>query len=584
MDNVFPGLSLIIVIGAAIAFIMRLINQPLIIGYILTGIIVGPAALHLAKSPSTLTLFSDLGIALLLFIIGLGLNPRIVREVSGTASAAGLIQVAAVTIIGWLTGSWLGLSSHEAAFLGACMAISSTVIILKILGDKHEQGRLYGKIAISVSLVQDLIAIVLVVVTSAGSDQSLAVGSAVSLAAKGLVLAFLIYWSASRLLPQFQKVISGSQEFLFLFAIAWGLGSATLFQKIGLSSEIGALLAGICLASQPYAQEVAARLRPLRDFFLVVFFIALGANLSLSHLGSMFLILVAGLMLAIIVKPLVAMAVLGYLGYTKRTSFKASVALAQVSEFSIVLVLLAERRGLIGNDLVTTITFVALISIAASAYLMLFSDRIFMKLERYLNIFERSHTHGETRQPGNYELVLFGYQKGGHEFINVFKQMSKNFVVIDYDPEVIEVLENRKIHHLYGDATDVELLDEAGVAKAKLVVSTVTDFEVNSFLLNFLDRQKSNAVVITQADSPKQAAALYDLGASYVILPHFIGGEQVGAFVRKSGLSKSNFKKFREAHIRQLKRQHHIDEKDDEHKKLGHAIVAQMAALSRSKG
>lgn len=583
MDSVFPGLSLIIVIGAIIAFIMRLANQPLIIGHILTGIIVGPAVLHLAKSPSTLTLFSDLGIALLLFIIGLGLNPRIVREVSGTASAVGLIQVTAVTIIGWLAGSWLGLPSRSAALLGACMAISSTVIILKVLGDKHEQSRLYGKIAISVSLVQDLVAIALVVVTSAGSGEDLAVGSVISLAIKGVVLAFLIYWSASRLLPIFQNLISGSQEFLFLFAVAWGLGSATLFQKIGLSSEIGALLAGICLAAQPYAQEVAARLRPLRDFFLIVFFIALGANLSFGHIGAMLDILVMALILAVVIKPLSAMAVLGYLGYTKRTSFKASVALAQVSEFSIVLMLLAERRGLISGDLVTVMTFVALFSIATSAYLMLFSDRVYGRLERYLGLFERSHTHSEARQPGNYEMVLFGYQKGGHEFINVFRQMSKNFVVIDYDPEVIEVLENRKIHHLFGDATDVELLEEANVAKAKLVVSSVTDFEVNSFLLNFLDRQKSGAVVITQADNPKQAAALYDLGASYVILPHFIGGEQVGAFVRKSGLSKSNFKKFREAHIKQLKRQHHIELKEAEHKKLGHAIVAQMTALAKAK-
>jgi len=583
MDNVFPGLSLIIVIGAAVALIMRLIGQPLIIGYILTGIIVGPAALHVAKSPDTLTLFSDLGIALLLFIIGLGLNPQTVKEVGRTASIVGAIQVVVITLLGWIVGTSLGLSSTAAAFLGATLAISSTIIILKVLSDKHEQSRLYGKIAVSVSLVQDLVAIVLVVFTSAGNDKSLAVGSAIGLAIKGGFLVLVIYWVSTRLLPQFHKLISGSQEFLFLFAIAWGLGSATLFQKIGLSSEIGALLAGICLASQPYAQEVSARLRPLRDFFLIVFFIALGANLSLGSLGSMLPVLVAGLLLAVIAKPLVAMAVLGFLGYTKRTGFKASVALAQVSEFSIVLVLLAHKRGLINSDLVTAITFVALCSIAASTYLIIFSDRIFVKLERFLGLFERKQTHGEAPAPANYEMVLFGYQKGGHEFVKVFKQLSKSFVVIDYDPEVIDILESRKINHIYGDATDAELLEEASVSKAKLIVSTATDFEVNSFLLNFLDRKNSDAVVIAQADSPKQASALYDLGASYVILPHFIGGEKIGAFVRKSGLSKTSFKKFREAHIKELKRQHHITEKEAEHKKLGHVIVASMAALTKAK-
>jgi Trk K+ transport system NAD-binding subunit len=270
---------------------------------------------------------------------------------------------------------------------------------------------------------------------------------------------------------------------------------------------------------------------------------------------------------------------MGFLGYTKRTSFKASVALAQVSEFSIVLVLLGEKRGLIDSSIVTSITFITLCSIAASSYLILFSDKIFNKLEKFLGLFERAQTHSEPGVPGNYELVLFGYQKGGHEFVKVFRQLSKNFVVIDYDPEVIDTLEARKISHIYGDAMDVELLDEANIAKAKLIVSTVTDLEVSLFLLNFLDRKNSNAVVIAQADNPKEAAKLYEQGASYVILPHFIGGEKIGAFVKKSGLSKSSFKKIREQHIRQLKKQHHIEAKKVKRKHLGHVVVESLASL-----
>jgi len=583
MDNVFSGLSLIIVIGAAVALIMRAINQPLIIGHILTGIIVGPAVFHVAKSPDTLSLFSDLGIALLLFIIGLGLNPQIVKEVSKTATYVGFIQVGVITALGWVLGLSLGLSSTPAAFLGASLAVSSTIIILKMLSDKREQSRLYGKIAISVSLVQDLFAIALVVVTSAGNSKSFAIGSTLGLALKGGILGITIYWVSDRLLPTFHRLISGSQEFLFLFAIAWGLGSAALFQKIGLSSEIGALLAGICLASQPYAQEIAARLRPLRDFFIIVFFITLGANLNLHHIGAMFWIILVSALVVIIAKPLVSMAVMGFLGYTKRTSFKASVALAQVSEFSIVLVLLGHKRGLIDSSLVTAITFIALCSIAASSYLILFSDRIFSVMERFLDIFERSQTHGEPAAPRNYEMVLFGYQKGGHEFVKVFRQLTKNFVVIDYDPDIIDTLEERKIHHMYGDATDVELLEEANVAKAKLVVTTITDPEANLFLLNFLKRSHSEAVVIAQADSPKQAGELYDEGASYVMLPHFIGGEKVGAFVKKSSLRKSDFKRIREQHIRYLKRQHGVEQRKVRRKKLGHTVVHSLTALSRQK-
>jgi len=246
-------------------------------------------------------------------------------------------------------------------------------------------------------------------------------------------------------------------------------------------------------------------------------------------------------------------------------------------------VLLAEKRGLIDASAVTAIIFIALVSIAASSYLIIFSDRIYSKLEKYLGIFERKDTHGEPAATHDYEMVLIGYQKGGHEFVKVFRQLTKNFVVIDYDPEIVDLLEQRKINHIYGDATDVELLEEANIAKAKLIVSTVTDMPADLALLDFLHRKHSGAVVIAQADGPKQAGALYDHGASYVILPHFIGGEQVSAFVRKSGLRKSDFKRAREAHIRYLKKHHGVEQGKVRRKKLGHTVVQSLTSLKRSK-
>lgn len=588
MDAVFAGLSLIIAIGAAVAFIMRLIGQPLIIGHIITGIIVGPAVLHVAKSPDTLALFSDIGIALLLFIIGLGLNPKVVKEVSRTATSVGVTQVVVITILGWIAGSAFGLNNTESLFLGASLAISSTIIILKLLSDKKEQARLYGKIAISVSLVQDIIAIALVVITSAATNhQTLAFGSLFGLLIKAGIVGWLIYSISYRVLPHFQKLIAGSQEFLFLFAIAWGLGSAALFGKIGLSSEIGALLAGICLAPLPYAQEIAARLRPLRDFFLIVFFISLGSNLQFTGLGSMFGLILAAIIIATIIKPLVAMTVMGFLGYTKRTSFKASMALAQVSEFSIVLIIIGQSKGLISDRFVSALVLVTLVTIAASTYMVLFSDKLFALFDRYLDLFERRKTQGEPLVQEQNDLVLFGYHKGGHEFVKVFQQLKKKFVVIDYDPEVIDTLERRHINHLYGDVTDMELLEEAGVPNAKLVVSTTTDYQINKFILNYLTKTNPAAVTIVQADSPEDAAKLYREGASYVILPHFIGSEQIGAFVKRSGLQKSEFKKYRDRHLRSLERQFGVMEKVATKKRsqdhLGTTIIKNVAKLTKAK-
>ncbi len=581
MESAFSGLSLIIVVGAAIALAMRLLGQPLIIGHIITGILVGPAVLHVAKSPDTLTIFSDIGIALLLFIIGLGLNPRAVREVGRTAAIVGLVQVGAITLLGWLIISGLGFNRTEAAFLGAAIAFSSTIIILKLLSDKREQDRLYGKIAISVSLVQDIVAIFLVVVTSAGSGKHLAIGSIIWLLIKALFLAWVIYGISFRVLPRFNHLISESQEYLFLFAIAWGLGSAALFAKIGLRYEIGALLAGICLASLPYAQEIAARLRPLRDFFVIVFFISIGAGLSFSDSHNLLPVVLVGLLLGVVVKPLAALSVLGFLGYTKRTSFKTAIALAQVSEFSIVLVVLGASRGLIGHNVVAALTLIALISIAASTYMITFSDKFYGRFEKYLDLFERRKTHDEPPRVGSYELILFGYQKGGHEFVNVFKRLKKKFVVVDYDPEIIELLEHRGIEHLYGDATDVELLEEAGAAKAKLIVSTITDFQTTTVLLAYVKAKNPNGVFIGEAESPAQAAKLYHQGASYVILPHFIGGEQIGGFIGKSALSKSAFKKFRQKHLKYLEDEFgELDKLVEHDQKLGRAIVKGLTSLT----
>ncbi|HEX5447723.1 MAG TPA: cation:proton antiporter [Candidatus Saccharimonadales bacterium] len=586
MNEIFSGLSLIIVIAAAIALFMRIIGQPLIIGYILTGIIVGPALLNIANSPNILTLFSDIGIALLLFIIGLGLNPRVVREVGRTAVLVGVGQVALITLLGLVMGKTLGYGTTPSLIIAASLAFSSTIIILKLISDKREQGRLYGKIAISVSLVQDIIAIALVVITSsAGSDQSLAFGSLIWLIVKAIILGWLIYFISFKVLPKFHHLIAGSQEFLFLFAVAWGLGSAALFSKIGLSSEIGALLAGICLAPLPSAQEIGARLRPLRDFFLIVFFISLGSNLIFGQVGHMVVLIVVSVVIAVIIKPLVAMSVLGFLGYTKRTSFSASVALAQVSEFSIVLVLLAQSKGLIGDDIVAAVVLIALISIAASTYMITFSDKLFTLFEDYLGLFERRKAQGEQKPESEYELVLFGYQRGGHEFVNLFKSMKKKYVVIDYNPEVIDTLERGRINYLYGDATDIELLEEAGIEKAKLVVSTIPDFEINEYLLGFLEHKNPRAVSILHADDPLEAAKLYEAGATYVILPHYLGSERLSGFINKSGLSKGAFRKERLKHLDYLEKHFGALEKLNQlhEKRLGRTIVNGLATLTKAK-
>lgn len=558
--SIFSELSLIIALAAGMAMIMRLLRQPLIIGHIITGVIVGPAMFHLVNSADTIDVFSNIGIALLLFIIGLGLNPRVIKEVGKVASAAGLLQVLLSTVLGWGCGRLLGFDTTESIFLGVALAFSSTIIILKLLSDKKEQTRLYGKVATGMLLVQDVLAaFALLFVTAQAKEGGFSPVQLAALIGRGSLIAVPLLFIGNVILPKMHKFIASSQELLFLFAVGWGFGFAALFELTGFSLEIGALLAGVALASLPYTQEISSRLRPLRDFFIVVFFIALGTRLSFMNFGLLLPAILLGSFIVIVLKPLVVLIIMGLMGYTKRTSFKAAIAMAQVSEFSLIFVVLGNKQGLVSNDLVSVLTFVTLISIAVSTYLILYADKLFLLFERDLSLFERRKHHFERESRHRFDLVLFGYQKGGHEFVKVFKGLKKPFVVIDYDPEVIDILEAQHVNYIYGDAGDIELLEEVSLDKTKLIVSTISDHETNVFMTKLLSEINPHAVIILHADTVEEAAELYELGASYVVIPHYIGSEKIGAFIRKSGLKKSEFKKYREKHLAYLQTHYDVE-------------------------
>ena len=548
--SIFTELSYVIAIAAAMSFAMRLMKQPLIIGHILTGVIVGPSLLNLISSEETFETFSSLGIVLLLFIIGLGLNPKVIKDVGKAALLTAVIQVITTTALG--TGlamtALIGLELKSALFVGLSLAFSSTIIILKLLSDKKELTRLYGKITIGMLIVEDILATLALVFVAAGSEDGFSAINIGGLLLRSLLLATVVYLIGVRILPKLKKVIAGSQEFLFLFALGWGFGVATLFELIGFSLEVGALFAGVALASLPYAQDISAKLRPLRDFFVIVFFISLGAHLGIGDIKAVIIpaLLISALVLT--AKPLVVLLVLGRQGYTKKNSFKAGVALAQISEFSLILLVLAERNGLIENKVISMVTLAAIITIAVSSYMIIYSEKMYSWLEERTRLFEHRRLEYE-KSDEVYDMILFGYQKGGHEFVKLFQAMKKKFVVIDYNPDAVDALDRRKIPHIFGDATDIELLAEIQIEKTKLVVSTITDYATNKFLITEFMAANKNMVIVVQADSANQAMELYAHGASYVIMPHYIGSEKIGTFIKKNGFKKSEFKKYKEKHI-----------------------------------
>jgi Kef-type K+ transport system membrane component KefB/Trk K+ transport system NAD-binding subunit len=550
-------LSIIIGIALVLASIMKIFKQPLLIGYILAGIIAGPI-LGLVKNTDTLDGFSKIGIALLLFIVGLGLNPRVIKELGKVAFITGLIQVGFSVLLGTAIMLVLGKSIAVALVVGVALSFSSTIVGLKLLTDKKEQTRLYGRLAIGVLLAQDILATIALLVLSMQKD-GFGFISSTSLLLKGALIVGVLFFISTRVLPKITYFVSSNTEYLFLMTIAWGLGIGYLFEFTGFSLEIGALIAGVSLASMPYAQEASARLRPVRDFFVVIFFIVMGANLQLGDVLSQLPLALVFSAIILVRNPLSIMLPLGVFGHTKRNSFKVGVLLAQVSEFSLIFIILAQQIGLVDGKVVSLITLIALITIAASCYGILYDDELFEKLQKSFRFFESSR-QDKTEKKVTYDIVQFGYNKGGSELIKMFKKMPrKSLVVVDYDPEVIDHLHNKKVHFIYGDATDIELLDELNLAKSKLIVSTITHFPTNRLLIEYVEKINPSAVIITRADSAADAAELYGLGASYVMVPHFVGTEKLGTFIARHGLNRSDFSKYKEKHLAQLKTHYDLE-------------------------
>jgi Kef-type K+ transport system membrane component KefB len=547
--DAFLQLSMVIVLATVVALIMRLLRQPLIIGHIITGIIVGPSVLNVIHDRAAFDTFSDIGIALLLFIIGLELNAAVIKRLGRIVVPTAMAILAVMMAVGFGAATLFGFTHTEALLIGLSLFFSSTIIIAKVLSDKKELTRLHGQIAIGTILLDDFVATIALLFVAASGGGSMGMGEIGSLFAKGAALIIGFSIISLKVLPKLTKYIASSQELLFLFALAWGFGVATLVSRAGFSIEVGALFAGVMLAHLPYTAEIGSRLKPLRDFFIVLFFIVLGEGLSVANLGSALVPALVFSAIVIFLKPVIVMSALGALRYTKRTSFKVAVNLSQISEFSIILVVLAHSAGLVGSKLDAVITLVALITIATSTYLMQYDNVLYKKLEGLLRIFERSETREHEYRAKIYPLILFGYKKGGHEFVKTFRGMKKPYIVVDYNPDVIELLDKLNIESLYGDATDMELLSELHVHKAKLVVSAIPDIQINKVLVHYVRQRSKDAVIICHADDHNEAADLYKLGATYVMLPHLIGSEHMSQFIHRNGLNKKSFERYREKHL-----------------------------------
>src|SRR3989338_5241555 len=318
MEEIFVQISLVIVIVLAVSFIMRALRQPLIIVYIISRILVGPFFLNMVSMNETIQIFADFGIAFLLFIVGLNLSPKVIKEVGKISLITGIGQVIFTSVIGYFIAIWIGFDPITAIYISIALTFSSTIIIMKLLSDKDSLDKLFGKISIGFLLVQDIIAIIILMVISSFSNGVGTTSFILQSFTRGILILVILFPISYFILPKLSSFFAKSQEFLFVFAISWGLGLSALFLFAGFSIEVGALIAGIMLSMSSYSYEVSSKLKPLRDFFIISFFILLGAQMTFGNLTSLWLPAVIFSLFILIGNPLIVMILMGIFGYNKK--------------------------------------------------------------------------------------------------------------------------------------------------------------------------------------------------------------------------------------------------------------------------
>ncbi|MBI1969541.1 cation:proton antiporter [Candidatus Woesearchaeota archaeon] len=550
--DTFTELSIIILLVVLLSLLMRVLKQPLIIGYIIAGILASPFFLNIVQSTETLAIFSQIGIALLLFIVGLGLNPKVIQSIGRVAAITGIGQVAFTALVGYFILRAFGFPVLPSVYVAVALTFSSTIIIVKLLSDKQVLETLYGRISVGFLLVQDLIAILIFMFISATKDESFF--SLATFSTGVLVLSFLFFFSYF-LFPRIGFFIAKSQELLFIFSIGWCLLLAALFNYLGFSIEIGALLAGITLSMTPFHYEISAKLRPLRDFFLIIFFILLGAQMQFGYVrGNM----VPALFLSLFVligNPIIMMVLMGILGYTKKTGFLAGLTVAQISEFSLILIALGVKLGHVQQEILGFVTLIGIITIFSSSYFILYAEKIYPFLAPYLTIFERRGRKVDQLLPAEqkrYDVLLFGYNRVGFSLLEHVRKAKQKYLVVDFNPETIQQLSKEGVPCKYGDAEDSELLNELNWKDVKMVISTIPSVETNLLLAHKVRLVNKDAILLTVAHQIEEAMDLYHAGVSYVLLPHFLGGEYAAMMLDAFGFDAKKFHQEKQKHIQYL--------------------------------
>jgi Kef-type K+ transport system membrane component KefB len=552
---ILTEIGIMIIIATFLAFLVRISKQPLIPAYILTGIIIGPFFLGLISDMDLIASLSQIGVAFLIFTAGLEIKFKKLREVGKVASIGGIVQVVVMFLLAFGVAVGLGFVDKAPIYIGLVVAFSSTMIVVTLLSERRELNSLHGRIIIGILLVQDIAAIIALAILSSDFSWS-SIGAVL---VKAFIFGLIAVILSKGVNPFFRRAADNREllllvsiSFLFLFVIGAFVTD--------LSLVIGAFFAGVALANSDYKTEIQGNITSLREFFAVIFFITLG--MQLMWITKDFLILLLFLLgLVLIIKPLLLMYIVRIGGFKKRTAFLTGNALAQTSEFALVIVTLGFGLGHIGPGLFSTLVLLTIITMTFTTYLITYEKRLVNWFSWPLNILDHLKTKKEELEyldVNQKRTIIFGCHRMGSLILKEFEKDKEDLLVVDYNPEIIKSLMEKKVPCIYGDFMHEEILEKINLKSAEIVVSSIPDFEDNLLLIRKTKKINKKAVVIVVASRISEARDLYNEGADYVILPKLIAGTKATELVKMAKKSKGALSQMKKGHKKYLEDIHHL--------------------------
>jgi predicted Kef-type K+ transport protein len=513
----------VLTVAAVVGLVAVRLRQPLIVAFIGVGILVGPVGTGWVDGIGEIELLAHLGVTILLFLVGLRLDLHLIRTTGPVALATGLGQVVFTSVIGYGIALALGMDHVSAIYVAVALTFSSTIIIVKLLSDKREIDQLHGRIAVGFLIVQDLVVVlVMIALTAFGQETSNNVALDIAFViGKGLALLAGVAVAMRYVIPWLLHLVARSQELLVLFAVAWAIMIASISAWLGFSTEVGAFLAGMSLASTPFREAIGARLVSLRDFLLLFFFLGLGAQLEFDDATRQVGEAAVFSAFVLIGNPLIVLVIMGLMGYPVRVSFKAGLTVAQISEFSLILAALGLSLGHITTGTVSLITVVGLITIGASTYMILYSQPLFEKFEPWLQVFQRRNAHRRT-VPANgpeTDVLVYGLGRFGSQVVDRLTAAGKAVVAVDFDPDIVNAWNHKGITAVFGSAEDIDFLESLPLTQARWVVSTLPSAEDNLTLLHALRHHHFRGRIALTALSARDVQRLEEADADIVLEP-----------------------------------------------------------------